>query len=75
MCPLGACLYHINHRVLKMKAKKVCTLCKDTGVVVFTFEYPNLIDSQWCDQCEAGRKLASLIDDLIARTLPKVRAA
>jgi tartrate dehydratase alpha subunit/fumarate hydratase class I-like protein len=58
-----------------MKAKTVCPLCKDTGIVLFTIEYPNLIDSRWCHQCEVGARLALLVDSIIARTLRKVRAA
>ena len=75
MCCLGACFYHTNHRVLKMKTHHACPLCKDTGVVVCFSEYPNLIDSRWCHLCEAGGELARKVGDIIARTLGTVRAA
>lgn len=57
-----------------MKTQPACSLCKDTGVVVFASESPNLIDSRWCHQCGEGANTARLIDSIVARTLGKVRA-
>lgn len=58
-----------------MQKKDVCKLCDGTGVMTLPFEYPNFIDSRWCHLCDAGEKFARIVNDIIARTYKKVRAA
>jgi len=51
----------------------VCKMCKGTGIVRYWSECLNFDDERFCPQCEAGRQLASRIDELVARTAAEER--
>jgi hypothetical protein len=48
-------------------ARAVCPLCRGTGIVTLCTECLNFEDQRFCLDCEAGRKLALRIDELIAK--------
>jgi hypothetical protein len=46
-----------------------CRLCRGSGIVVRGSEISGLEDRCWCPHCEAGRKVASKIEDVVTRTV------
>jgi hypothetical protein len=50
-----------------------CEVCKGSGVVRFWSECLNFDDERFCQDCEAGRQLASRIEELVARTAAEDR--
>jgi len=50
-----------------------CRVCKGTGVVRFWSECLNFDDERFCPNCDAGRVLASRIEELVSRTAAEER--
>lgn len=50
-----------------------CHQCHGTGSIQLWSEFSNFEDRRRCTQCEAGRRLGSIIADIVARVAVKDR--
>lgn len=57
------------------EAIKVCAFCNGSGMIRKTMEYPDLMNQQWCQNCDASKAKSERVVALVRQALSETRRA